>query len=965
MVARGLLDTLRTVAESNEDAMAVLKAMVKLSEDQEPSVRSELMEQVPHIAVYCQENQHIFADAIPTYVLSMVVRYLNDCNNQVRKTSQAALLVLLEQELVRKEDIEEQVVNVILDLSSPDSLDDYRTEAVALMSKMAPLLGKDITERLFLPRFSEMCTDPLFHVRKVCAANFGEVSAVVGCDNTEEHLLPKFFYLCEDGVWGVRKACAECFMNVSCSCSLDIRRHELANLFVNLLCDQSRWVRMAAFQQLGPFISTFADPRTTGLFVNEDGSLFFRNPDGTEGIDMDEESIRKAAKEALGCDIDSFDEQLSNFHNTCEGSTETMADLKLSEEIMDLNISDDSDLVETDFSEILAVDNSDDTSFEERRAEMYTEKKNLLYEPTVEGKESEIKEVDSNRNKICDKDSDTNVCDSNSSNAVSDGPSESASVESAETDAGESDNTTASTDTDLAASVADATKGGAGTPLESTPPESSNDQPRSRSGDGDQVQTFNAFQFWRPPFPSLDVDFDLVDGAPYHPNVITKFEDQTSGSSDVETGSNEGGGDRMEDWVKIHTASVSTFSEEGETVDNIGSTHILGQQINDVPMAVVDGIAQDKDCFPDLSTSSIGYIDSDRSISPHESPCDDATLAQQQLVHFQDVIPESLLENYLGMVDASRAQTVDTEITRHCAYNLPAVAYTLGRQNWHCIKNLYEKLAQDMQWKVRRTLAFSLHEMAVILGEEITHKDLVPVFEGFLKDLDEVRIGILKHLADFVRLLKPDVRRRYLGRIQDFMTTDNHRNWRFRLELSQQLVSLCELYSTNDITRYLVPIAMNLASDKVAEVRHIAFRLISIILRRLYEDGEENLTVVLVRDLVDQFAMSSRWLRRQNFAQCCRVILEENSLPPSIVVQGLLPPLLALGTDAIPNVRLSAARVLAQNIVPSEFYTSQKNPHHEDLLQILQKLQADNDRDVRYFVTKPPETDISLDTVPV
>ena len=35
------------------------------------------------------------------------------------------------------------------------------------MSKMAPLLGRDITERMFLPRFCEMLTDPLFHVRKV------------------------------------------------------------------------------------------------------------------------------------------------------------------------------------------------------------------------------------------------------------------------------------------------------------------------------------------------------------------------------------------------------------------------------------------------------------------------------------------------------------------------------------------------------------------------------------------------------------------------------------------------------------------------------------------------------------------------------------------------------------------------------------------------------------------------------
>lgn len=54
--------------------------------------------------------------------------------------------------------------------------------------------------------------------------------------------LPKFFNLCEDGVWGVRNACAECFMQVSTSCSLEVRRTDLAQLFVSLLCDQSRWV---------------------------------------------------------------------------------------------------------------------------------------------------------------------------------------------------------------------------------------------------------------------------------------------------------------------------------------------------------------------------------------------------------------------------------------------------------------------------------------------------------------------------------------------------------------------------------------------------------------------------------------------------------------------------------------------------------------------------------------------------
>jgi len=42
-----------------------------------------------------------------------------------------------------------------------------------------------------------------------------------------------------------------------------------------------------------------------------------------------------------------------------------------------------------------------------------------------------------------------------------------------------------------------------------------------------------------------------------------------------------------------------------------------------------------------------------------------------------------------------------------------------------------------------------------------------------LQDLDEVRIGILKHLADFLRMLKPQRRREYLPRLSEFLKMDN------------------------------------------------------------------------------------------------------------------------------------------------------------------------------------------------
>lgn len=52
------------------------------------------------------------------------------------------------------------------------------------------------------------------------------------------------------------------------------------------------------------------------------------------------------------------------------------------------------------------------------------------------------------------------------------------------------------------------------------------------------------------------------------------------------------------------------------------------------------------------------------------------------------------------MTDPSRAQTVDSDIAQHCAYSLPAVAYTLGKENWKCLRSLYETLVSDMQVKI-------------------------------------------------------------------------------------------------------------------------------------------------------------------------------------------------------------------------------------------------------------------------
>ncbi|GCB66704.1 hypothetical protein scyTo_0013609 [Scyliorhinus torazame] len=803
IVARGLLDVLRAFSDDEKDFLAVMETIVRLSEDTEPTVRAELMEQVPHLAMFLQENRPSFPTAFSKYLVPIVVRYLTDPNNQVRKTSQAALLVLLEQELIDRTDVEVKVCPVLLDLTAPDSDDDYKIEAVAIICKMASILTGEITERLLLFRFCELCSDgKLFHVRKVCATNFGDICNTVGQEATEKYLIPRFFQLCSDNVWGIRKACAECFMAVSCSVSPEVRRTKLSPLFINLISDPSRWVRQAAFQSLGPFISTFANPSSAGLYIKEDGTLSIRQLDNS------------------GADVSSSSGDLSEIQN--QGTLQNPASLR--KPLPDINF--DLELLQLVIKE-------------DQRDQMARSRSGPLTEGFA--RSSELEKVLESLQAHLD-------------------------------------------DPDVQAQVQVITAALRAARLDSVAEE----EPLSDAENTEEIQAEAL-----PSSPVLPVST--------HSGCI---------NTDVPLG--------LDPAVEIAAATTGhsiQCLESNENDQNMSLRHQL-------------------DC--DGGSIELGH--------------DDRFFGDDQ-AKLQDVIPQPLLDQYLSMTDPSRAQTVDTEITKHCAYSLPGVALTLGRQNWHCLKNTYETLASDVQWKVRRTLAFSIHELAVILGDQLTAADLVPIFNGFLKDLDEVRIGVLKHLYDFLKLLHMDKRREYLYQLQEFMVTDNSRNWRFRYELAEQVILLLELYNPNDVHDYLRHIALSLCSDKVAEVRWISFKLVVEILRKFYATATDPFAVNFMNELTLRFCHCSKWIGRQAFAFICQAVVEEECMPVSQFVEHLLPRLLGLATDPVPNVRVLLAKALRHTLLEKTYFTEAENPHVEAVEEIVLILQSDRDRDVRFFAS--------------
>lgn len=115
--------------------------------------------------------------------------------------------------------------------------------------------------------------------------------------------------------------------------------------------------------------------------------------------------------------------------------------------------------------------------------------------------------------------------------------------------------------------------------------------------------------------------------------------------------------------------------------------------------------------------------------------------------HKHEIVPFEVVECILALelfYDIEKKE----EVT-NLAKNFSSLVSTLGRENWEFMKGFYQKLANHFHPSIRAILAESIHEVANILGEEHTGRDLLPLFEGFYRDNEDVRFGMVTHLFDF------------------------------------------------------------------------------------------------------------------------------------------------------------------------------------------------------------------------
>ena len=191
------------------------------------------------------------------------------------------------------------------------------------------------------------------------------------------------------------------------------------------------------------------------------------------------------------------------------------------------------------------------------------------------------------------------------------------------------------------------------------------------------------------------------------------------------------------------------------------------------------------------------------------------------------------------------------------------MVWALGKPHWHHIRETYLILAQDMDWKIRSSIAHSCHVCALILGRAITEEDLLPSFTSFLKDWEEVRDGAIKHFTDFVRVISPALRDEHLAFLVDLSQVEDSHNWRRRRAVVDQLGDIIAMLPVETVVGTVQPVVMTLVLDRVAFVRNLAHETIATLLHRLEQESYQAPAAALRDELIASLACSDRSIHRQ------------------------------------------------------------------------------------------------------
>ena len=126
---------------------------------------------------------------------------------------------------------------------------------------------------------------------------------------------------------------------------------------------------------------------------------------------------------------------------------------------------------------------------------------------------------------------------------------------------------------------------------------------------------------------------------------------------------------------------------------------------------------------------------------------------------------------------------------------------------------------------MRKTIAKSIYQIGLIIGAEQTTKDLVEPFIEFFKDVDEIKVEVVKLLSSFIKIVDGSQHEKLIDQLEQCLRPPiNMVNWRLREQVGIQIIELSKFshkIQKDKCILFLTGLALKLMMDKYDCVRKV------------------------------------------------------------------------------------------------------------------------------------------------
>ncbi|KAJ5795433.1 uncharacterized protein N7518_003973 [Penicillium psychrosexuale] len=338
----------------------------------------------------------------------------------------------------------------------------------------------------------------------------------------------------------------------------------------------------------------------------------------------------------------------------------------------------------------------------------------------------------------------------------------------------------------------------------------------------------------------------------------------------------------------------------------------------------------------------------------------------------EEVVTRDMVPAFVKLLKDTEA-----EVRTAIAGQIPGFCNLIDRDTLlNEIMTSVEDLVSDPSQHVRAALGTQISGLAPILGKEETIAHLLPMFLQMLKDeFPDVRLHIISKLEQVNKVIGIQLLSQSL--LPAIVQLAEDKQWRVRLAIIEYIPLLASQLGVEFFDEQLSDLCMGWLGDTVFSIREAATEN----LKKLTEVFGVEWSKASIIPKVMAMGQHPNYLYRMT--TCFAVSTLTPVVNLEIIESSLLPILERLVTDEIPNIRFNVAKSYAVLIVTLRRLPADKtlvevekseepiapSPRSLELIQSrvvpsLEKLQEDDDVDVRYFATTAGGNQDEMQTSP-